>query len=265
MDFTKGFSVFFGRQNWIVQLLLLGVCMLIPIIGAIVVMGYGLHCFVCWEKEREHPEFDFSRFGEYLKHGIWPFLVSLVIVFVIFVVMSVLSFLTTVIAGAADSGMIGGLMMLVQMGVSLLLTALMGTVTIPAFIRSGLMQGFAPGFSVDFLKDYLSKQGLSTLLAYIVLTIMIAVLTALGAILLCVGMYLGMALGMFVTWHVYHQLYRGYLAKGGQVIPIDGELEQAALSGSEKSEPPTPPAPPEDDIPPADDGPSGGDAGDAKV
>src|SRR5947209_3942067 len=65
------------------NLLQASVCMLIPVIGPLVLVGY-LHDVLLARLDTldddrlGYPDFDFSRLVDYLTRGVWPFLVSLV-------------------------------------------------------------------------------------------------------------------------------------------------------------------------------------------
>ena len=71
------------------NLLLGGVCGLIPIIGPMVVFGWLITGF--WARQDENfetfPDFDFSHFGKYLERGLWPILVAFVVTFCISIVL----------------------------------------------------------------------------------------------------------------------------------------------------------------------------------
>ena len=78
MDYIASISDFFKSPKWMMNLLLGGVCVLIPIVGPIVVLGWLITGF--WARRDENfetfPDFDFSHFGKYLERGLWPFLVT---------------------------------------------------------------------------------------------------------------------------------------------------------------------------------------------
>ena len=81
MNYTASVSDFFKSPKWMMNLLLGGVCVLIPIVGPIVVLGWLITGF--WARQDENfetfPDFDFSHFGKYLERGLWPFLVAFVV------------------------------------------------------------------------------------------------------------------------------------------------------------------------------------------
>jgi hypothetical protein len=82
-------SDYFKSPKWSTNLLLGGVCMLIPLAGPIVLGGW--HITVLWARNDRSPgqipEFDFSQFGKYLERGLWPFLVGFVVSLVILPIM----------------------------------------------------------------------------------------------------------------------------------------------------------------------------------
>src|ERR1700704_4458903 len=80
MNYVGSISDFFKSPHWMMNMLLGGVCVLIPIIGPIVVLGWLITGF--WARQDQSfetfPAFDFSHFVKYLERGLWPFLVALV-------------------------------------------------------------------------------------------------------------------------------------------------------------------------------------------
>src|SRR5208283_1842191 len=81
MHYLDAFRVPFQSPKWVQNILLMAVCILIPVVGQIVLMGY---MFVVIEalhegRKRPYPDLDFGRFVPYLTRGAWPFLVNLVV------------------------------------------------------------------------------------------------------------------------------------------------------------------------------------------
>jgi hypothetical protein len=78
IDFGAACSdLFKTKQKW-QTLLLLSVCILIPVVGQIVVMGYLYRRHASERAGIPAADFDFSDFGEHLQAGLWPFLSGLV-------------------------------------------------------------------------------------------------------------------------------------------------------------------------------------------
>ena len=80
MNYTDSISDFFKSPHWAMNMVFGGLCMLIPIIGPIVLLGWLVTGF--WGRQDQSyetfPAFDFSHFGKYLERGLWPFLVLFV-------------------------------------------------------------------------------------------------------------------------------------------------------------------------------------------
>ena len=76
MNYTASVGDYFKSPKWMMNTLLGGVCVFIPLIGPIVIKGWLITGF--WGRDDERPEtfpdFDFNNFGKYLERGLWPFL-----------------------------------------------------------------------------------------------------------------------------------------------------------------------------------------------
>src|ERR1041384_701612 len=79
MNYTASISDYFKSPKWMMNTLLAGICVFIPLVGQIVIKGWLITGF--WGRDENRPEtfpdFDFNNFGKYLERGLWPFLVSL--------------------------------------------------------------------------------------------------------------------------------------------------------------------------------------------
>ena len=69
MNYAASVSDFFQSPKWMMNLLLGGLCVLIPILGPMVVLGWLVTGF--WARPEENfaafPPFDFSQFDKYLR------------------------------------------------------------------------------------------------------------------------------------------------------------------------------------------------------
>lgn len=105
LRYLQSISDFFKSPKWGINLLLGGVCVLIPVVGPIVYAGYCIGVFAQQTRQRNlmYADFEFDRFADYLLRGLWPFLVSLVVGLItlpiIFVMM--FAFMLTAKGGAA--------------------------------------------------------------------------------------------------------------------------------------------------------------------
>jgi hypothetical protein len=229
IQFMEAYRYVFNSPSWTLNLLLVTVCQLIPIIGPIVVLGYQFEIVEALQRDprQTYPEFNFDRFVDYLKRGLWPFLVSLLVGVVLSIpltiVMYVLMAIVFVAAGAGGNDpsvflvVVGmAFVFLLVLGISLL----MWLVVIPMVLRAGLAQDFAEGFNLDFIKSFTAKVWREVLMCGLFMMFSGMLLMLVGAIVFCVGMYVAMALVTLAYAHFYFQLYQVYLARGGKPIPL---------------------------------------------
>ena len=106
MDYTGGFGMIHANPNWLTNCFLAGLCFLIPVVGPIVLIGYGYETAELLHRSngRRHWDFNFNRFGDYLSRGVGPFLVSLVFGILQYVIIITLHIGMGVAAGAGVAG-----------------------------------------------------------------------------------------------------------------------------------------------------------------
>src|SRR5436190_1107158 len=99
MHYWRSYQYIFDSPNWLMNVLLGSVCILIPGIGPILLLGYELEIV-----ERLHgrgdigyPDFDFGRFLNYLLRGLWVFLAHLLISLVVVLLLVVPLFVLVLI------------------------------------------------------------------------------------------------------------------------------------------------------------------------
>src|ERR1041385_637824 len=220
MNYTASVSDYFKSPKWMMNTLLAGVCVFIPLVGPIVIKGWLLTGF--WGRDDERPEafpdFDFNNFGKYLERGLWPFLVSLVsslvlgmalCVFIVPVVM-----LVSLLAPhdhSSASGCFGFLLFVVMMLFYLTLAVVLMVVLTPLILRASLTQEFGAAFNLPFIKRFISLMWKETILASLFMFAASLVLAAVGAIILCIGMYFSMVPAYFCMVHLQKKLYALYL------------------------------------------------------
>jgi len=237
VNYTDSITDFFKSPKWMMNLLLGGVCVLIPIVGQIVVLGWLITGF--WARPDQNfetfPDFDFSHFGKYLERGLWPFLVTFVVSMAVSIVMVPVAWLlmipTMLIGGLSSGGhdtnassCLGVVAMLLMMLVwAIMLVALM-LVLVPLKIRASLVQDFAKSFDVVFVKRFLALTWKEIALSSLFVVFTGTLLVCLGMIAFCVGMYFALVLVYFSWTHLQKQLYALYLSRGGEPVPLSPKL-----------------------------------------
>ena len=233
MNYTASVSDYFKSPKWMMNTLLAGVCVFIPIVGQIVVKGWLITGF--WGRDDERPEtfpdFDFNNFGKYLERGLWPFLVTLVSSLVITVAACVvivpISMIFTLLGSqdhSSASGCAAALLFIVLMVFYVVLIVGMIAVLTPLIIRASMMQEFGPAFNFAFLKRFIALTWKETILASLFFLGVSLALGVVGAIMLCIGMYFAMVPAYFCMVHLHKQLYRLYLSRGGEAVPPSPKL-----------------------------------------
>jgi hypothetical protein len=229
IEYFAAFNYFFEHPDWGNSLLMGSVCMLIPILNAIVLAGYRYEIVEMKVRfpEQLYPKFDFARFSQYVTRGIWPFLIDMIMQMVLVVPMLIVFYGSMIGIGIAVANnervglivaaIVVPLVMLFFMTVSLLLS----TAMVPLYLRAGLAQDFGQAFNFRWIKDFLAKVGLQTLLFTLFLMVTGGILGIIGYAACFIGLFpVIFLLAGPVVAHAHYQLYRLYLARGGEPIPL---------------------------------------------
>jgi Protein of unknown function (DUF4013) len=237
MNYTASVSDFFKSPKWMMNLLLGGVCVLIPIVGPMVVLGWLVTGF--WARQDENfetfPDFDFSHFGKYLERGLWPFLVAFVASMAVSIIMVPLAWalmIPTMLIGGLSSGghhaNAGGCFgffatILMMLAWAIMLVGLM-LVLVPLKIRASLTQDFVKSFDVGFVKRFVALTWKEMVLSSLFIMVTGLVSFCLGLVVFCVGVYFATVLVYFSWTHLHKQLYTLYLSRGGEPVPLSPKL-----------------------------------------
>lgn len=229
IEYFKNYTYFFEHPDWANSLLMGSVCMLIPILNGILLAGYRYEIVEMKLRfpDQLYPKFDFARFSQYLTRGIWPFLIDMIVqmvltlplLIVIYGSMFAIGFTmaSNETAGIIVLAVVLPLLILFVITISMLLSLVM----VPLYLRAGLSQDFAQAFKFDWIKDFLKKVWLPTLLLNLFLMVSGGMLAILGEMACFIGLFPAIfLLGGPVVGHAHYQLYRLYLARGGEPIPL---------------------------------------------
>ncbi len=243
MNYSASLMDFFKSPKWLPNLLLSGVCMLIPIVGPLALMGWHIGALYGRKDDKDfvgYPEFNFSHFGTYIERGVWPFLVqmvvSLVLVPVMWLAMAVpmFSMIAFTAAGHTEGGLppepspvlLIGMMVVILVGYAICIT-LMVLLSKPMMLRAMLTQDFGIAFNFGFIKRFIALTWKEQILATLFLMCTGIVLAPLGMLVFCVGIYFAIGLLMFSAYHLDRQVYDLYLVRGGEPVPVSPKLRDA--------------------------------------
>lgn len=234
MQYIDAYAYVFASPNWVMTVILGGVCQLIPIIGPMVLTGYQFDIIEALQRDPRggYPDFTFDRFVDYLKRGVWPFLVSLLVNAIVSIPAAIVGYVLAFVVALAShaAGQHAGpvVAFVGTGGFSLLFMALLiavGLVSVPMWLRAGLMQDFAEAFRFEFARDFIRTVWKEMLLTALFLFGSSLVIGLAGATVCCVGIYPAAALVMLAMAHLNYQLYQTYLSRGGAPIPVKSTVD----------------------------------------
>lgn len=255
MNYFESYGFLFRSPKWLTNLLICAVAPLVPIAGAMVVIGYHFEIIEAAHlRGREtYPDFDFNRLLKYLIRGAWPFLVQLVVGLAVMIVPIILllvcyfGFFFSIISAAPQSGgggpapaggssapLIWGLLLLASYLFLLLVSVVVQIVVAPMTLRAGLVQDFGAGFSWSFLRDFMGRMWWQTVLAELFLLVTGIPLTAVGLLLCFVGLYPAVAWISLARAYLLYELYEEYLKRGGIEIPLQVESARSSIPDEEQ-------------------------------
>ena len=215
------------------NLLLAGVCGLIPLVGQIVIKGWLITGFWAREDERceTFPDFDFSNFGKYLERGLWPYLVTLVTSLVLGLALGfcispviVLSSLAVPHDNAPGSSCAAAIIVIITTILYVVLIVGMFLVLTPLTLRASITQDFGQAFNFAFAKRFVTLMWKEIIISSLFLIVASLLLACVGALFLCIGMIFATVPIYFCWVHLHKQLYALYLSRGGEPIPLSPKL-----------------------------------------
>jgi len=237
MNFSQAFRFPFSRANWFMNALLMAVCFLIPVIGPLVLIGYGtlVMKMAARDPNAQPPMFDFGLFTKYLERGIAPFVVNL-IASLVMIPLIFLCWVPMFVAMIVEGNGGKGALIFVGMGISLLLElagiTLFTLLVLPIQIKSELEGTIGGSFDFKYAMSFTKRMWGQVLLMFIVMT-GIGMMGALVGILMCfVGIYLVLGILMMMQWHLRAQLY--LLSQERGVMPLvikEDELLNGPVGG----------------------------------
>jgi Protein of unknown function (DUF4013) len=215
----------FNGPNWTSNLLWLTIAALLQsfVVGSIFLFGYGASLLKARAglPDRNSPDIDSNRLGDYFMQGLWPFLVYLVASLVASIVITVpLSILVAILfAIAAQFGDAGALVVLVVMiplvlVMSITMLLLLGPITLRAMICQDFQKSFDIGWCISFIKLTFREMVISSI-GFMIIAVGVYVV---GLALFCVGIFPAVGLLTGAMMHLFAQWYELFLSRGGEPV-----------------------------------------------
>lgn len=233
VNYGAAIADFFKTPRWGMNLLFGGLCMLIPIVGPMVLTGWLVTGF--WMRDSDDaaqfPPFDFGEFGSYVERGLWPFLVIIVVTMAVMPLFSILMLLPTFGGAFFAHEQTGRYLVaaasLISMALCFLGIVFVTFVMTPVKLRATLTQSFGAAFNPPFIRQFITLTWKEMLVGGLFLMVANLFLMVVGLLVLCVGVYGAAVVNYFAYMHLSKQLYRVYLARGGESVPLNPKLTRA--------------------------------------
>ncbi len=208
MDFAKPFTFVFEDQKWLEKIALVAIVSLIPIVGVLVLLGWGLEITRRVIRD-EHPLLPELDFGKHLGDGFKGFVIGLVYA----VPMIVLAILSTVFGIALDntySDFASAILVLLMVCVVLLIALyglalnLLAPAAYARFAATGEMSA-----AFQFGEVWRTVTGnLGGYVIVLLATILCGFIAGLGSIACVVGVIFTYTYAAAALYHFYGQAYK---------------------------------------------------------
>ncbi|HLW65266.1 MAG TPA: DUF4013 domain-containing protein [Gemmataceae bacterium] len=223
MNYMRGFQFIRDREKWLTNVLLGAVCLLIPVVGQIVFVGYLFDVIEALHKDPEHknyPDFDFGRFSDYLGRGIWPWLAEFLFGLIIAIPLMIIFMVIMVGAMALSKGEPWGILIayafLFLVGVPL--SIFLGVVVWGPEFQAGMTRQFQLGPMIDFGKRFFRLMKKEMFVSALVLVGATFVAMILVVVTCYVAAFFVGPVFMYAKHHWLFQMYELYLQRGGTPI-----------------------------------------------
>ncbi len=216
MDIGKAFSFVFDDENWIVKVLIGGVLSLIPIVGPILLYGYGMEVMKNVIRGQSTPLPEWDDWGGKLVKGIMYFVISFVYALPIIILATCFGVLMGVVGSASNSqdtvdiiSTLGGLCF----GGFALVYGIFITLTMPPAVGRYLETGEL-GAAFRFGEVFaLVRDNIGSWIVVLLLTWVAGLIGGLGIILCVVGVLFTAFWANLVMMYLWGDAYRQASAK----------------------------------------------------
>jgi hypothetical protein len=226
LDCVQPFRFVFSNPQWVVNVLLLSLCGMIPVIGPMVGLGFQAHVMesLYSRRTKSYPDFDMNQFMNYLTRGVWPFVASLTILLILVPVLIgyfVATFFVFAVTQPVGPG--NGMELLVQfslMAVWMVAVAAGSVIVLPLVVAAKLTGDLKYSFNGTYLRQFLGMMWKDMLMMFLAMMLGGTIVTFAGLLLCCVGVFLSGGILSIAYAHFSFQLYELFLERGGMRLPV---------------------------------------------
>jgi len=233
MRYQRSFGYLFASPDWAVNLLAGSACVLLPLVGWALLVGYLLDVIDALRQQPEepYPGFDIDKIGHYLTRGAVPMLVQLGALLIPVMLLGI-TVLTVALSGGASAGpsptvkLFASAMSILIPVVAVLTTLAAAPVTLfLAFGDDGA--GGLGAFVSQFFRHVLHE----TLLTQVFVVATGLGLASFGALLCFIGAPPAVALVAFAQYQLLGQLHELYSQRRNSPVAESAPAAVAAPAG----------------------------------
>ncbi|HOE71017.1 MAG TPA: DUF4013 domain-containing protein [Brevefilum sp.] len=208
MNFGLAFSYVFKDKDWFKKILMPALCMLIPVVGQFVVIGWGLKITKRVIDGYEEDALPNLEFGADLKNGFLAAVIQTIYFIPIGIIIGIAGGMLSF--GMSDEGalytilmILGGCIGLVGLLLAILI-AFLSVAGVANFVAKGV---FGAAFRIKEVFGLVKKAFGSWLLYIIIQSLVVGIIAPLGAIACFVGVFLTAIFANAVNNHLLGQVY----------------------------------------------------------
>jgi hypothetical protein len=206
MDIGKSFSFVFEDKKWIEKVLIGGILMLVPILGSILMLGYGVELVRNVRKHDPEPLPEWDEWGTKITEGLKLFILTFLWALPLFI-LTFLLILPAAIMGNSDSGSaIASIFSLCFSCFAAIYAIIVWLATPGITIKFAETGNFSDGLKFGEILNFTKKNLGQIIIAIIVIWLVYMVAGFLGSLLCLVGLFFTMFWASLVQYHIIGQI-----------------------------------------------------------
>jgi len=245
VDVKRAFTFVFKAEEGYRTLLMCALYMFVPVVGGLAFQGYMVRLtknLVVRGDDRAMPPMD--GFGDLINLGIPPFVVSMIamfpLMFIMYFGMGLAVVVAMVLAGVASGGLMAagldpaissmvGLVVAILAGVTTFVLVYVAMILVAYPLQAAMTLVDVSGkinYAWNFaaIKDFMRVLKPDYRRSFIKMMLANILVLTIGLLLCGIGYMPGLVVMTFASAHLRAQLYRLYLARGGEAVPMDPRM-----------------------------------------
>jgi hypothetical protein len=208
MDIGRTITFVFDDEEWLKKVLIGGCLMLLPIVGQLMAMGYGLEIARRVVKGHPQPLPEWEEWGQIAMDGLMSMVISFVWGLPLALVSTCLAIPFVFISNGDDGGAIFWILISCFSLLIILLALLVALVSPAAVVHYAVTGEFGKAFQFREIIAMVRQNLGAYLMVMLVVVVVVPIISSLGSILLGCGALFTTFFGFLVMHHAYGQAYR---------------------------------------------------------